>query len=189
MSRTLVIKCIAFLMVMGLGVPGCFIFGNGETEGSLCASPIEGGNHCVPASSGPDAAWNKAASAGTEPIQMWAVWPEYVEIGDVVASPPMLNAWLDDVRGVMEYLRVTKGNAESYNASLSGNLGDRLRQARRVQNKIIHERSVDPKKRIEQVLLDKAVGETDPLKAEITADKQSMGDVLAIVDQTKVEGV
>ena len=189
MKRTSVVQCVALIMGMGLSAPGCFLWpGDDKNEGRFCASPIEGGTYCVSASSQPLGAWSDAAAHGHEPIQMWAEWPENVELREVVASPALLNAWLGDVRTVMDYLRVTQGNAESYQASLSGNLGERLRQARRVQNNIISDKSVDPKKRLEQVLLDKAITETDPLKAEITADKQSMGDVLAIVEQTKVDG-
>jgi hypothetical protein len=75
----------------------------------------------------------------------------------------------------------------SYHASLSGKLGEKLRHARRVQQEVVNEKSVDPKGRVEQALLDKAAKETDPLKAELTADKQTMGDVQAIVDQAKVD--
>jgi hypothetical protein len=137
------LRLTVFVGALGMGVPGCFLFGSDNHEGRICASPVEGKTYCVASSSGSSGAWNKAAAAGTEPIQMWAVWPDNVELNDVVTSPNLLNAWLDDVRTVMDYLRVTQGNAESYHASLSGNLGDRLRQARRVQNEIIHDKSVD----------------------------------------------
>src|SRR4051812_18780889 len=98
---------MVFVGALGVGVPGCI--GSDEIEGLICASPVEGGTYCVPASSGPSAAWNNAAANGTEPIQMWAVWPENVELNAVVASPTLLNAWLDDVRTVLDYLRITQG--------------------------------------------------------------------------------
>jgi hypothetical protein len=189
MKRTWVVKSIAFMMAMGLGVPGCFLAGNDEkSEGRICASPVEGGNHCVSSSSGPSAAWNKAAAAGSEPIQMWAVWPEDVELNEIIAFPTRLEMWLDDVQTVIDYLRITQRNAESYHASLSGKLGDDIREVSRLQNEIIKGKAADPKKRVEQLLFDKAVSESEPLKAEITADKQTIGDVLTIVDQAKVDG-
>ena len=192
MKRTLGVKSIAFMiaMALGMGVPGCFLFGNKDekSEGRICASPVEGGNHCVSASSGPSEAWNNAALAGTEPIQMWAEWPENVDMGEVVASPFLLNEWLGDVQTVVDYLRITQRNAESYHASLSGKLGNDIREVSRAQNKIIHDKYVDPEKRVEQVLLDKAVNDTDASKAEVTAGKQSIGDMLAIVEQAKVDG-
>ena len=45
-----------FIFAMGLTVPGCFLFGDEEEEGRLCASPVQGGTYCVPFSSGPRAA-------------------------------------------------------------------------------------------------------------------------------------
>jgi hypothetical protein len=171
---------------LGVGVPGCW-FGSDQNEGRICASPIEGGTYCVSSSSGPSAAWEKAEAAGTEPIQMWAEWPKSLELREVVASPGLLNAWFDDIRMVTDFVRVTKGNAESYHATLSGRLEDDLQRARRAQREIIAEKLVDPKGRLEQALLGKAVNETDPLNVEIAADKQTMSDVQAIVDQAKVD--
>jgi hypothetical protein len=178
---------MGFVGALGLGVPGCLWFGNDENEGRICASPIEGGTYCVAANSGPSVAWDKAKANGTEPIQMWAEWPDNVDLRDVVSSPNLLNAWLDDVVNVTNYLRVTRGNAESYYASLSGILGENLLRARIVQEDIIAEKAVDPQGRVAQALLDKAAKETDPLKAKITADKQTMNDVKTIVDQAKVD--
>ena len=189
MKRTLVVKSIAFMMVMGLGVPGCLWFDSDEDEGRFCASPIEGGDHCVSASSGPSAAWEKAKAAGTEPIQMWAEWPEDVDERELVISPDLLQAWLGDVQTVLDYLRMTKGNAESYHASLSGKLRQQIHDVRSFQENHLDASAVNPKVRVKQRMLDKAAKETDPLKAEVTADKQSMGEVLAIVEQTKVDGV
>jgi hypothetical protein len=119
---------------------------------------------------------------------MWVEWPDNIELKELVTRPDLLNAWLNDIRVVLDYVRVTQNNAESYQASLSGKLGDDLRRARRVQEQIIAVKSVNPKKRIEKLLLDKAVNETDPLKAEIAGDKQTIGDLLAVVDQAKVDG-
>jgi len=174
-----------FVGALGVFVPGCF-GGNDESEGKICASPVEDGTYCVPSSSGPAGAWNDAKAMGSEPIQMWAVWPDNIELKDVVANPYQLDAWLDDVRTLMDYLRVTQGNAESYHASLAGKLGDDLRRAREVQNGIIDGKTVDPGAVVATALAQKAIQETDPLKVEIAADKQTLGEVQALMDQAKV---
>ena len=182
-------RSMMFVGALGVIVPGSGCFGgNDEEEGQICASPVEGGTYCVRASSGPSGAWNDAKAAGTEPIQMWAGWPDNVELKEVVTNPYELEAWLDDVRTVMDYLRVTQGNAESYYASLSGKLGDDLRRAREVQQAVIDGKSVDPDGLVATALAKKAILEMDPVKVEIAADKQAMGDVLAIVDKAKVDG-
>ena len=128
---------VVFIGALVLGVPGCLWFASDEDEGRFCASPIEGGDHCVSASSGPSAAWEKAKVAGTEPIQMWAEWPESVDVQELVVNPKLLQTWLDDVQTVLDYLRMTKGNAESYHASLSGKLGQDLYHALLVQEMIL----------------------------------------------------
>jgi hypothetical protein len=66
-----------FVFVMGSLVPGAGCWsGDDELEGQICASPIEGGKYCVSSSLEPGAAWNDAMANGSEPIQMWAVWPD-----------------------------------------------------------------------------------------------------------------
>ncbi len=188
MNRTLVVTSIAFMMVMGLGVPGCPWFASHDDEGRICASPIEGGDHCVRASYGALVAWNEAAAHGSEPIQMWVEWPESVDVTQLVVNPQLMNPWLDNVQKVTDYQSVTLGNAESYYASLSGKLGAKLRGVRQLQENILYAEAAIPKERLKKLLLDKAANEADPLKAEVVADKQSMGDVLAIVEQAKVDG-
>jgi len=189
MKRKLRGWSIVTIGTLALGVPGCLWFGNeSENEGRICASPMEGGDHCVPASYGAMAAWNDAASAGSEPIQMWVEWPENVGVTQLVINPKLLNAWLDDVQTVLDYLRLTRGYAESYHASLSGRLGQQIRDVRQFQEMNLDAKSANPKVRVKKALLDKAANETDALKVEVTADKQSVGDVLAIVDQKKVDG-
>ena len=178
---------MVFVGALGMGVPGCF-GSNDENEGKICASPAEGGTYCVSASHGPSGAWNDAKAMGKEPIQMWAEWPEAVELKDVVASPYQLDAWLDDVRTVMDYVRVTQGNAESYYASLSGRLGNDLRRAREMQQGIIDGKSVDPDGVVATALAKKAILEMVPVKVEMAADKQTIGDVLVIVDKAKIDG-
>ncbi len=60
---------------------------------------------------------------------MWATWPSAVTLDGVVESPDKLDAWFADIDKVVAYLRDTKRNAESYKASLEGNLDSLLRQA------------------------------------------------------------
>jgi hypothetical protein len=76
MKRMSAWGAVGLVMAMGMAVPGCFLFGNDEEEeGRICASPVEGGEYCVPASWSPESAWNEAAAHGSEPIQMWAERP------------------------------------------------------------------------------------------------------------------
>lgn len=181
----------AFVAAGGFFVSGCCALGPEDdiNVGRYCASPVEGGQFCVSTEEGPAAAWNQAKANGTEPIQMWAVWPENLELDEVVAFPHQLKAWLDDVRIVLDYVRVTKNNAESYQASLSGKLRDDLLRARSLQSAIINEKSVvTPEGVVLGQLTKKLPGELDPLKLEIATDKQKMGDVLAIVEQAKLDG-
>jgi len=81
-----------FVFVMGSLVPGagCLWSSDDESEGRLCASLIEGGKYCVDSSSGPSAAWNEAIAHGSEPIEMWAVWPKKYELKDVVSDRYLL---------------------------------------------------------------------------------------------------
>lgn len=187
MKRAMAAKGFCFVFSIGLAVPGCFLFGPDEPSARICASPIEGGEYCVPSSYGPDAAWNDAKAAGTEPIQMWAVWPENRELKDVVASPIWMARWLDDVQTVMDYLRVTQGNAESYRASLSGRLGDDLRRARWMQNEIMGATSTDPQSYVASVLIERGGDDIVPLRIEIAMDKQTMGEVQAIWEQAQMD--
>jgi hypothetical protein len=186
MKRTSAWGAVGLVIVMGMAVPGCV--GNDEEEGRICASPVEGGEYCVSTSTGPAVAWAKAEANGTEPIQMWAVWPKNVALHEVVSSPARMAAWLDDIQTVMDYLRLTRGNAESYHASMSGKLIEHLADALFMYSHIINEKGANPKKRMKKVLLDKAALETDPLKVELAADTQVMGDVQAIVEKAKVDG-
>ncbi len=155
----------AFVAVWGCFVSGCCVMGGpDEHEGRFCASPVEGnGRSCVPVSDGPDGAWENAKAAGNEPIQMWAEWPDNIELGEIVSNPNLLQSWLDDARTVLDYVRITQGYAESYRASLDGKQQDLFIQASVVQSEIIPEKSKDPK----EVLSQKAATEIDPLKTEI----------------------
>ena len=190
MGHAWAVKGIVFVLGLGLMIPGSGCFGSGsddEYKGRICASPLEGGRYCVPTSDGPAAAWDKANMAGTEPITMWAEWPKDVTTKEVVSNPELLGAWLDDVQAVNEYLRVTRGNAESYYASLAGKQASLLLQARQAQKEFMAEKAVEPKTLLTTALLEKGAKETDPLKVEIAADKQAMRDVQVILDAAKID--
>ncbi|MBK9260142.1 MAG: hypothetical protein IPM54_09935 [Polyangiaceae bacterium] len=118
---------------------------------------------------------------------MWVERANGTALDEWVSRPGAVDGYLDVVQEVLDYLRVTQRNAESYHASLAGKLGRDLERARRLQEKIIADQSADPKTRIQKMLLDKGAKEKDPLKAEIAADKQTMGDVQAMIDKTKVD--
>jgi hypothetical protein len=77
MKRVSFAKGILFVLGLGSLIPGagCLWSGDDESEGRICASPIEGGTYCVDSSSGPSAAWNEAMANGSEPIAMWVIWP------------------------------------------------------------------------------------------------------------------
>jgi hypothetical protein len=47
MSYRLLLRSMVVVGALGIGVPGCFLFGSGEPEGRICASPVQGGVHCV----------------------------------------------------------------------------------------------------------------------------------------------
>ena len=180
----------AFVAVMGSFVSGCCALGGpDENEGRFCAAPVEGnGRYCVPVSDGPDGAWENAKAAGTEPIQMWAEWPDNLELRELVAHPNLLQSWLDDARTALDYVRVTQGNAESYRASLDGKQQDLFIQASVVQSEIMREKSADPKEVLSQALVEKAATEIDPLKTKVAIDKQTMGEIQTLVEQSRIDG-
>jgi len=179
-----------FVLGLGLSIPGagCMWSGDDESEGRICASPIEGGKYCVDSSSGPSAAWSEAIAHGSEPIEMWTVWPKKYELSDVVSSPVLLGAWFDDMRAILDYLRITKGSAESYRATMAGKMDRDLERAMSVQSALRREKKVDPKEAISELLLQKAATEVDPVKAEVTADKQALGEMQVVIDKAKVDG-
>ena len=192
MKRRNALGGIVLVMATGMALPGsgCFLFGSEEQEAwEICASSIDGDAHCVAASNGPNDAWKKvAANGGTEPIQMWVARTDRAEFDEWVSYPGTVDAYLDYTREILDYVRVTQGNAESYRATLAGRLGQDLMDARRAQEKIIADKVLDPKTRVESPLFDKVNEELSPLKVELVADKQSMGEVVAIFDKAKLDG-
>ena len=180
----------ALVAVWETFVSGCCAMGGpDEQEGRFCASPVEGnGRYCVPVSDGPAGAWENAKGAGNEPIKMWAEWPDNLELRELVANPNLLQVWLDDARTALDYVRITQGNAESYRASLDGKQQDLFIQASVVLSDFMREKSTDPKEVLERALVDKGATELDPLKTKIAADKQTMGEIQTLVEQSRIDG-
>jgi hypothetical protein len=168
---------------LGAVASGCAPQAPGDAVGSICAAPAEGGEFCVAANQSPAGAWNKAAAHGSLPIQMWALWPSAVSLDEVVESPEKLDAWFADIDKVVAYLRDTKRNAESYKASLEGNLDSLLRQATERQAAILAEMPVDAIGGFKKALTNKASAEKDPLVAAVAMDKQSMLAVQTVFEQ------
>jgi hypothetical protein len=179
------------LFVLGLGslIPGagCLWSGDDDDIGQFCASPAEGGKYCVSASSGPSAAWNDAMAHGTEPIKMWALWTEKYELRDVVSSPPLIKAWLDDGQAILEYVRVTKGSAESYRATMNGKMADDLRRARQLQGGLVTE-PIDPVVFVQSEFFQNAIKVETAVNVHIWANKEALGEMQVIVEQAKVGG-
>jgi hypothetical protein len=117
----------AALVVAAVGTiaPGC----EGDTEafGRICAAPFGGGTACVPAEKGPATAWQQAEAEGEPPIEMWVERPEEMTLDDLVKSEQNLTRWFATVDEVIEYVRDTQRNAESYKLTLEGRLGMSLR--------------------------------------------------------------
>jgi hypothetical protein len=90
-----------------------------DSLGSFCATPVNGGEHCVSSDRSPADAWNQAAAHGELPIAMWAKWPSGMTVDALVKSPARLKAWFADTDKVLSYVRDTQRNAESYKASLT----------------------------------------------------------------------
>lgn len=142
--------------------------------GSLCAAPAEGGEYCVPANQDPAAAWDQAAAAGSQPIQMWATWARDTTVDDVVSDGDEIRAWFRDIDKVTSHVRDTRGSAESYRASMGGQLGTLLLRGVARQGAILAEMGGDPTGSFKKALMDKAAAEKGPLVAELVSDKEAM---------------
>lgn len=179
-AATAVCACLALLVA--LFAPGCNPW-SVDGLGSLCAAPAEGGEHCVPANQDPAAAWDQAAKAGSQPVQMWATWRRDATIDQVVSDTDAIRAWLRDIDRVTSHVRDTRGSAESYRASMGGQLGALLRRAVERQGAILVEMGGDPTGRFKKALMDKAAAEKSPVLAEMAADKQTMAAAQAVFDK------
>ena len=83
---------------------------------------------------------------------------------------------------------MNQGNAESYHASLSGKQREHLQRARSLQSAIMADKSMDPQGLLLGPLTDKLPAEIEPLKLQIAADKQTMGEIQTLVEQSRIDG-
>jgi hypothetical protein len=118
---------------------------------------------------------------------MWAEPLPGVTIDEVVTSQDRLRDWFTNIDTVLTYVRDTQKNAESYKASLEGNLGILLKQSADRQAELLAQKPVDPVAGFKQAVSDKASAEKGPILAAIADDKQTMIAVQAIFDQAKTD--
>ncbi len=188
MERRNLFAAMLVIAAPGIFLPGClWSFGNDETAGRICASPLEGGEWCVPSSYDPGSAWNDAAAHGSRPIQMWAERPEGMTLEALVTSPGHMERWFEDVHKALGHVRDEQRSAESYQSSMDGQLDDLLRAARSHQMRILQQDGVDAVGHFKAALTEKASAEKEPLVAEIAEDKLSIGAVQGILDQVTLD--
>jgi len=180
------VLCTALAVAaLGASAPGCWqppLY----PLGSFCAAPATGGEYCVSADQGPDAAWIQAAQFGSLPIQVWAKWPSEVTLDQLVASQGKLGAWFHDLSIASAYVRDSRRSAESYRASMAGPVLTLLHEAADRQGQILANR-LDPLGRFKAEMTAKAKAEKDPLVAEIATDKQTMAAAQAVFDKAKAD--
>lgn len=153
-------------------------------EGTLCAAPRSGVEFCVSSNGNLNVAWNQAASAGGEPIQMWANWPSGISLGELVSDPSRMSAWLADVNKVLDFVRNNK-SAESYKATMAGHLAVKLKQVKDEQARLLSQPELDPIGQFKKALIEKANAENAPIQAQIADDKQSIARVNEVFHRTK----
>jgi hypothetical protein len=99
----------------------------------------------------------------------------------------LLDAWLDDGQAILEYVRVTKGSAESYRATMNGKMADDLRQARQLQGGLVRE-PIDPVLFVQSEFFDNAIKEESPFRVQIWTGKEALTEMQIVVEQAKVDG-
>ncbi len=188
MKNAKILFAAAAAFALGAFAPGCSPKSGpaAPPDGRLCAASVGGANFCVSSAEGPAAAWDKAAQ-GTMPIQMWAEPSGILTFDQLVASTDLLNDWFANIDVVLAYVRDTQKNAESYRASMDGNLGLMLKQAKDTQAAMLTGKPVDPVANFKQAMSDKAGAEKSPILATIADDKQTMIAVQAVFDQAKTD--
>jgi len=184
MNLTKVSLTATAVLVLGVTAPGCARAPD-PSLGSYCASPGEGGEFCVSANQSPAGAWNQAERNGKPPIQMWATWPSTVPLDALIGSTEKLKAWFADTDTAFAYVRDTKQNAESYQASLSGNGLALLRQVKQRQADAGTWMPVDAVGNFKAALHQKASTENGSLPMDLALDKQRMTEAQAIFDNRK----
>ena len=171
---------------LSVSTSGCSAPAPDPSLGSFCAASADGRQRCVSTNQGPAAAWNQV-SKSMMPIQMWAIRPEGVTLDKLLSDKHRLDLWFADIDTVLTYVRDTQRNAESYKASLEGNLGALLAEAEARQLDLLKQDPEDPARNFKQALSDKASAEKSPILATIAGDKQSMMAVQAVFDQAKTD--
>jgi hypothetical protein len=187
----------AFAVALGASALGCAAPASGprleaervgvassaDTAGTICAAAPKGGDKCGADTQDMNTVWNQAVAAGGQPVAMWAKWPDGVTLDQLVSDPNKMKAWLADVDKVIGFVRDTKKSAESYKATMAGQLGTLLKQAKDEQAKLLAQPTVDPIGKFKKALNDKANAEKGPIQATLASDKQSIVQVQAIFDQ------
>lgn len=174
------------IAVLGMAPPGCWKPPL-HPPGRFCASPSNGGEFCVGADRGAAAAWDEAAGHGPQPIQMWSEWPAEVDLDDLVASQDELRTWFEGIDSVLSHVRDVRHAAESYRVTMAGEQRSLLAQAIDRQTQLLADKP-DPIGTFKADLIAKAAEENDPLAAELAADKQTMGEVEALIQKAKTDG-
>ena len=116
---------------------------------------------------------------------MWAEPLPGVTIDEVVASEERLRDWFTNIDTVLAYVRDTQKNAESYKASMEGNLGMLLKQSTDRQAELLTQPPIDAVGNFKTAVTEKANAEKSPIVATIAADKQAMTAVQTVFDLAK----
>jgi hypothetical protein len=172
----------------GTFVPGCLSSGSTyEPFGRICAVAAGGEDVCVPAEEGPASAWTEAMATGSLPVAMWVEPSGGMTLEDVVRSGHNLGRWFATIDKVVEYVRDTERNAESYKVTLDGKLGALLRKARERQKELLSGTPADAVGNFKSSVIEKASAEKDPLLAAIASDKQAMGAVHEVFEEAEAD--
>lgn len=190
MKHAKILVAAVAALALGAFAPGCSPHTKSKPKGPpigrLCAASVGGKTFCVDSSEGPEAAWAKAAS-GTMPIQMWAEPLPIATIDEVITNEDRLGDWFTNIDTVLAYVHDTQENAESYKASMEGNLGVLIKDSVDREKELLTQKAVDPVVNFKQAVSDKASAEKSPILAAIADDKQTMIAVQAVFDQAKAD--
>ena len=163
------------------------------TSSQFCAQGVgkSDAQICVADTQAPSVVWAQAiAKKHTLPIQMWVPYPD-PNLDAFVANKQEMDAWFADIKKLTSF--ISTGNAESYDASLKGKLGDLVKQAKTRQDQLIASPPANPAPAIQSfkdALSAQAAKTTGPVGVAIANDKQSIAAVTAIVGDaaTTVKG-
>lgn len=142
-------------------------------SGALCASPVNGGEYCVPSNEDPARAWHQAVARGGMPVQMWVKLPTGTTLDQLVASRDAIRTWFAQNDRVIAFVRDKTMSAESYRATLAGHMGALIKQARDRQAQLLAEKPDDPVEHFKAGLTDKANVEKSPIVADLAKEKQA----------------